>query len=238
MKLTGPLIECIGLKKNYWLGRTLVKALRGIDLRVKEGEFLVLAGPSGSGKSTLLNIIGLIDSPSSGSITFTSQEMANSKESKLAKQRKKNIGFIFQDFNLVPVLNVYENVEFPLLLLHIPAKKRKALIEKYLRKVGLWDRRRHKPSQLSGGEQQRAAIARALVKQPRLVIADEPSANLDSANTRQVLQTMRQLNQEEGITFIIASHDPIVMGAGKRVLRIQDGKLINEQENSGGTYDS
>lgn len=238
MKLTGPLIECIGLKKNYWLGRTRVKALRGIDLRIKEGEFLVLAGPSGSGKSTLLNIIGLIDSPSSGSITFTSQEMSKIKESKRAKQRKKNIGFIFQNFHLVPVLNVYENVEFPLLLLHISVKKRKILIEKYLRKVGLWERRRHKPSQLSGGEQQRAAIARALVKQPRLVIADEPSANLDSDNTLQVLQTMRQLNREEGVTFIIASHDPIVMGAGKRVLRIRDGKLINEQENSGGTYDS
>jgi putative ABC transport system ATP-binding protein len=238
MNLTGPLIECTGLKKNYWLGKTRVKALRGIDLRVNEGEFLVLAGPSGSGKSTLLNIIGLIDSASSGSMIFASQEMSNTKESKRSKQRKKNIGFIFQNFNLVPVLNVYENVEFPLLLLHIPVKKRKILIEKYLRRVGLWERRRHKPSQLSGGEQQRAAIARALVKQPRLLIADEPSANLDSNNTHQVLQTMRQLNREEGITFIIASHDPIVMGAGKRVLRIRDGKLFNQQENNGGTYDS
>lgn len=222
-----PLIECMELKKNYRLGKTEVNALRGIDLQIHEGEFLVLAGPSGSGKSTLLNLVGLIDTPDSGTLHFNNRDMSNGKvnENHLSKLRKKEIGFVFQDFNLVPVLSTYENVEYPLLLLNFPAKKRKSLIEKYLRKVGLWERRQHKPSQLSGGEQQRAAIARALVKQPRLVVADEPSANLDSFNTRQVIETMRQMNEEEGITFIIASHDPIVIEKGKRVIRIIDGKL-------------
>jgi putative ABC transport system ATP-binding protein len=228
-----PLLECVELKKNYTLGKTEVKALRGIDLQIREGDFLVLAGPSGSGKSTLLNLLGLIDSLDSGSLHFDSQDLTNIKENKRAKLRKKEIGFVFQDFNLVPVLNAFENVEFPLLLLNFPAKKRKQLIETYLRKVGLWERRKHKPSQLSGGEQQRLAIARALVKQPRLVIADEPSANLDSINTRQVIETMRHLNEEEGITFIIASHDPIVIKKGKRVIRIQDGKQTTNLKNNG-----
>jgi putative ABC transport system ATP-binding protein len=225
-----PLILCKELKKNYRLGKTEVNALRGIDLLVHEGEFLVLAGPSGSGKSTLLNLLGLIDTADSGALHFDNRDMSNGKikENHLAKLRKKEIGFVFQDFNLVPVLSTYENVEYPLLLLNFPDKKRKSSIEKYLRKVGLWERRKHKPSQLSGGEQQRAAIARALVKQPRLVVADEPSANLDSVNTRQVIETMRQLNEEEGITFIIASHDPIVMEKGKRVIRMEDGKLRSE----------
>jgi putative ABC transport system ATP-binding protein len=225
-----PLIECMELKKNYRLGKTEVNALRGIDLQIHEGEFLVLAGPSGSGKSTLLNLVGLIDTPDSGTLHFNNREMSKgkAKENHLSKLRKKEIGFVFQDFNLVPVLSTYENVEYPLLLLNFPAKKRKSLIEKYLRKVGLWERRQHKPSQLSGGEQQRAAIARALVKQPRLVVADEPSANLDSFNTRQVIETMRQMNEEEGITFIIASHDPIVIEKAKRVIRIIDGKLRSE----------
>lgn len=221
------LIECVGLRKNYLLGKTRVMALRGIDLQVEQTGFLVMAGPSGSGKSTLLNIFGLIDSPSQGSLMFANRNLSKTGESKLAKLRKKEIGFIFQNFHLVPVLNAYENVEFPLLLLNIRTKKRKTLIEKYLRKVGLWERRCHKPSQLSGGEQQRVAIARALAKQPRLVMADEPTANLDSVTTRQVIKIMRQLNEEEGITFIIASHDPILINNGKRVIHIRDGKLTN-----------
>jgi putative ABC transport system ATP-binding protein len=234
---TKPIIQCVGLKKNYLVGKILVKALQGIDLQVKSGEFLVLAGPSGSGKSTLLNLLGLIDSPNTGNLTFEDQDLSKTKENQLAKLRKKKIGFIFQNFNLVPVLNAYENVEFPLLLLNTRKKKKGKLIETYLGKVGLWERRGHKPSQLSGGEQQRVAIARALVKQPRLVIADEPTANLDSTTTHQVIKIMRELNRQEGITFIIASHDPIVIKKGRRVIHICDGKLTNQCEKNGGLHD-
>ena len=229
MKLTGPLIECTGLKKTYWLGKTRVKALRGIDLRVKQGEFLVLAGPSGSGKSTLLNIIGLIDSPSSGSMTFAAQEMANTKENKLAKQRKKNIGFIFQNFNLVPVLNVYENVEFPLLLLNTPANDRREAVLEALNWVGLSDKATSKPAQLSGGESQRVAIARAMVKKPRIVIADEPTANLDAKNSHHILQTMEMLNRELETTFIFATHDEKVIKYLRRIITLEDGGVKKDE---------
>jgi putative ABC transport system ATP-binding protein len=139
--------------------------------------------------------------------------------------RKNKIGFIFQNFNLAPVWSAYENVEFPLILLKFPAARRKEMVEKYMTRVGIWDRRRHKPSQMSGGEQQRVAIARALVKQPRLVIADEPTANLDSHNTSEIIRLMNQLNREEGLTFLVASHDPLVIQSAARVVRMRDGKL-------------
>lgn len=219
------LIKGKELKKNYIMGKREVKALRGVNLDVQQGEFLVIAGPSGSGKTTLLNLFGLIDMPDSGNLIFEEQDLSKAKEKNLTKIRKQKIGFIFQNFNLVPVLSAYENIEFPLLILNYPAKQRKKLVKKYLDKVGLWDRKKHKPSQLSGGEQQRVAIARALVKQPHIVIADEPTANLDSDTTHQIIETMKKLNEEENITFIIASHDPIVINSGEKVVKIRDGKL-------------
>ncbi|MDQ1352394.1 MAG: putative transport system ATP-binding protein [Acidobacteriota bacterium] len=212
------------LKKTYLMGKTEVQALRGIDVEVHRGEFVVFAGPSGSGKTTLLNLCGLIDTIDSGSLLFEGEDMSSTPERKLVEIRKNKIGFIFQNFNLAPVWSAYENVEFPLMLLKYPAAKRKELVKKYLERVGIWERRHHKPSQLSGGEQQRVAIARALVKQPRLVIADEPTANLDSHNTAEIIRLMNQLNSEEGLTFLIASHDPLVIQAAQRVMYMRDGK--------------
>jgi len=218
----------VGITKIYPLGKTEVPALRGVDVAVQQGEFTVFAGPSGSGKTTLLNICGLIDGVSAGQLFFDGGAVAGLPDRQLVNIRRRSIGFVFQNFNLVPVQTAYENVEFPLLLLNTRSGQRREMVEKYLKRVGLWDRRRHKPAQLSGGEQQRVAIARALVKQPKLVIADEPSANLDSQNTRAIIELMDSLNREEGITFIVASHDPIVIGAAHRVVRMRDG-LIDGQ---------
>jgi len=221
------------LTKSFHLGKTVVQALRGIDLEIATGEFAVLAGPSGSGKTTLLNLIGLIDTLDEGRLEFGGRDVSAFSERQLNEIRKNQIGFVFQNFNLVPVLSAYENVEYPLLLLSLPARERRGRVEKYLTRVGLWERRRHKPSQLSGGEQQRVAIARALVKKPDLVIADEPTANLDSRTTDEVIGLMRQMNDEERITFIVASHDPIVIRAGKRIIRMRDGLIDGHEKLNG-----
>ena len=213
------------IKKTYLMGKTTVNALQGIDVNIEPGEFVVFAGPSGSGKTTLLNLCGLIDTIDSGELLFEGINMTQASERKLGDIRKNKIGFVFQNFNLTPVWSAYENVEFPLMLLNFPSSKRKELVKKYLTRVGIWDRRNHKPSQLSGGEQQRVAIARALVKQPQLVIADEPTANLDSHNTAEIIHLMNELNKEEGITFLIASHDPLVIQSAPRVIHIRDGRL-------------
>ncbi len=213
------------LKKTYLMGKTEVHALQGVNVNVETGEFIVFAGPSGSGKTTLLNLCGLIDTIDSGSLWFEGEDMSKASEKKLVHLRKNKIGFVFQNFNLTPVWTAYENVEFPLLLINTPANKRKEMVKKYLERVGIWDRRHHKPSQLSGGEQQRVAIARSLVKQPQLVIADEPTANLDSHNTGEIIKLMTELNHEEGITFLIASHDPIVIQAAAKVLHMRDGRM-------------
>ena len=219
------LIRIEKAKKSFYLGKTEVQALRGIDLEIAEKEFTILAGPSGSGKTTLLNLIGLIDTLDSGIIQFSGNDVFALAERNLNEIRKHHIGYVFQNFNLVPVFSAYENVEYPLLLLKTGAKERRAQVEKYLTRVGLWERRGHKPAQLSGGEQQRVAIARALVKQPALVIADEPTANLDSQTTHQVIELMRQMNEEEHVTFLIASHDPIVIESGRKVIHMRDGLI-------------
>ncbi len=219
------MIEAKDLKKTYKMGKTRVKALRGVNFSMKEGEFTVIAGPSGSGKTTLLNIIGLIDSPDDGEVIFNGENISSLSEKKKSWIRREKIGFIFQNFNLIPVLSAYENVDFALIIAEFSARKRKALVEKYLKRVGLWDRKKHKPGELSGGEKQRVAIARALVKGPSLVVADEPTANLDSETTDEVVSLMRDINHEEGTTFLIASHDPIVIAEGEKILKIRDGKV-------------
>ncbi len=219
------LLTCHGLAKTYPLGKRKVEAVRGVDLRIDDREFVVIAGPSGSGKTTLLNLLGLIDRPDAGQLVLEGEDLARTPENHLTRIRRRRIGFVFQNFNLVPVLSAYENVEYPLLLLGHSARKRRVSVERYLTRVGLWDRRHHRPAQLSGGEQQRLAIARALVKQPRLVIADEPTANLDSENTHQITRTMQELNAEEATTFIVASHDPLVIDSFRRVVRMRDGRL-------------
>jgi ABC-type antimicrobial peptide transport system, ATPase component len=229
------IVKAEKVKKSFRLGKTEVRALRGVDLEIAENEFTVIAGPSGSGKTTLLNLVGLIDGLSSGNLFFDGNMVGRLPERKLVDIRRRSIGFVFQNFNLVATQSAYENVEFPLLLMRVGAKKCREMVERYLKRVGLWERRRHKPAQLSGGEQQRVAIARALIKQPKLIIADEPSANLDSQNTREVMELMETLNREQGITFIVASHDPIVIKAARRVVQMRDGLIDdNVAENNNG----
>jgi putative ABC transport system ATP-binding protein len=219
------ILELRNVNKSYKMGSTGLQVLQNVNFRVENNDLLVIAGPSGSGKTTLLNLCGLIDRMDSGQLIFGEDDVSDVSDKLLTKIRKKKIGFVFQSFNLIPVLSAYENVEFPLLLLNFSTDERKKLVKKYLEKVGLWERRKHKPSQLSGGEQQRVAMARALVKQPALIIADEPTANLDSHNTYQIIELIKKLNQEEQMTFVIASHDPIVIENCLRVVKIRDGIL-------------
>lgn len=219
------ILELRNVNKSYKMGSARLQVLQNVNFRVENNDLLVIAGPSGSGKTTLLNLCGLIDRMDSGQLIFGEDDVSDVSDKLLTKIRKKKIGFVFQSFNLIPVLSAYENVEFPLLLLNFSADERKKLVKKYLEKVGLWERRKHKPSQLSGGEQQRVAMARALVKQPALIIADEPTANLDSHNTYQIIELIKKLNQEEQMTFVIASHDPIVIENCLRVEKIRDGIL-------------
>ncbi len=215
--------ELKGVSKRYPLGETWVQALSDIDLTVEPGEFLVLAGPSGSGKTTLLNLLGCLDQPDGGTVALDGQDVAGLTSAQLSRVRAARIGFIFQSFNLIPVLSALENVELALRLSGQPSdlgRCRAALAE-----VGLGDLVDRRPTQLSGGQQQRVAIARALVKQPALVIADEPTANLDSVTGEGVLDLMRQLNEQQGATFVFSTHDPMVIGRARRIVRLRDGRI-------------
>jgi putative ABC transport system ATP-binding protein len=222
---TAPLVRLRGVKKTYRLGRTEVPALKGIDLDLQRGEFTAVMGPSGSGKTTLLNIIGCLDRMDAGSYQLAGAELGGQDFNDLAEIRNRQIGFIFQSFNLIPVLDVAENIEFPCL---IRDEKRRPLRERALRlarEVGLDQFLHHKPDELSGGQRQRVAIARALITEPRLVLADEPTANLDSATSAQIIDLMLALNREKGVTFLFSTHDPRVVEHARRVVRIADGVL-------------
>lgn len=223
-----PLIALQDIVKQYQLGKTIVPALQGVDLEVMRGEFTVVMGPSGSGKSTLLNIIGCLDSPTSGTYQFAGTEVGNQDFDKLADLRNRKIGIIFQSFNLIPVLNVIENVEFPCLMRKDPEPltSLRARVIKLCEDVGLGPYMKHRPDELSGGQRQRVAIARALITNPELVLADEPTANLDSKTSDQIIALMQQLNQRMGVTFIFSTHDPRVMQHAKRVVHIADGKIV------------
>lgn len=210
------LIKTENLDKIYPLGLTNLKALDGINLSVMKGEFLGLVGPSGSGKTTLLNIIGSLDALSNGTAEVLGRKIESLSHKEAASLRNIHMGFIFQTFNLLPVYTVYENVEFPLLLQRVEPTRRKQLVEEALAWVGLADRADSKPAQLSGGQSQRVAIARAIVKKPEIVLADEPTANLDAANSHHIMKTMAQLNEELKTTFIFATHDEKVIGYLKR----------------------
>ncbi len=222
-------IEVKGVKKDYPLGKTTVHALKGIDLTVEEGSFLSIVGPSGSGKTTLLNIIGCIDSPTNGSVKVHGEEITDLNDKEITDIRLHKIGFIFQTFNLIPVLNVRENVEFPLLIMK---KHNKAEIndrvEQLIEEVGLIEQIEQKPAELSGGQRQRVAIARALVTNPDIVLADEPTANLDSVTSGSILELMKELNEIEKTTFIFSTHDPEVLNYAKNIVKIKDG-LLREQ---------
>jgi putative ABC transport system ATP-binding protein len=212
--------------KTYKLGAHVVPALRGVDLVVEQGELLALTGPSGSGKSTILNMCGLIDTPDSGDIVLGGQSVAQADENQRTLLRRDAMGFVFQSFNLVPVMTVAENVDYPLFLAGVPAAERRKRVAQQLDAVGLLEHANHLPDALSGGQRQRVAIARALVKRPRLVIADEPTASLDSATAEQVLNLMRELGHAEGAAFVIATHDSRLTQRCDRVVDLLDGRLV------------
>lgn len=223
------LITTENLDKIYSLGLTNLRALDRINLSVMRGEFLGLVGPSGSGKTTLLNIIGSLDAPTNGSAEVLGRKIESLSHKEAASLRNGHIGFIFQTFNLLPVYTVYENVEFPLLLQGLESSRRKQLVEEALEWVGLADRADSKPAQLSGGQSQRVAIARAIVKKPEIVLADEPTANLDAANSHHIMKTMVQLNEELKTTFVFATHDEKVIGYLRRKITLVDGRISKDE---------
>ncbi len=225
----GSIINISDLVKRFPVGGGEFTALNGINLSFEKGEFSGIVGPSGSGKTTLLNILGSLDTPTEGNTEVLGTTSAEMTPKLAASLRKKHIGFIFQTYNLMPVYTVYENVEFPLLLLKIPASDRKKAVLDALEWVGLSDMVRSKPPQLSGGESQRVAIARAMVKTPALVLADEPTANLDAANSHHILRTMEKLNKELKTTFIFATHDDKVVRYLTRIIRLEDGKVVSDE---------
>ena len=220
-----PVIELRGVHKTYRLGAHIVPALQGVDLTVQRGELLALTGPSGSGKSTILNLCGLIDTPDSGQIVLGGSPVAGLEETARTLLRRDAMGFVFQSFNLVPVMTVEENVDYPLFIAGVPAAERKERVAAQLKAVGLQDHAHHRPDALSGGQRQRVAIARALVKRPRLVIADEPTASLDSHTADQVLDLMRERGHAEGAAFVIATHDSRLTSRCDRIVALLDGRL-------------
>jgi putative ABC transport system ATP-binding protein len=219
-------VELSDVKKEYPLGNVVVKAVRGVDMTIKEGDFVAIAGPSGSGKSTLLNLIGCVDVATSGTVLVAGQDTGKLKESQLAKLRLFEIGFIFQSFNLIAVLSAFQNVEFPLRLQRKLSKpERRQRVEQMLKKVGLGEHMHHRPGELSGGQRQRVAIARALVTGPKLVLADEPTANLDTVTGDAIIALMKELNRDDGTTFLFSTHDDKVMQQADRVFQLVDGKV-------------
>ncbi len=220
------IIKLENVKKNYQLGKTIVPALNGVNLCIKKGEFTCIVGPSGSGKTTLLNIIGCLDTPTDGNaVLFEKYEVSRLNDKEATKLRRERIGFIFQTFNLIPVLNVYENIEFPLVIQGIKSSERKKRVEALVEELKLLEFVKHKPEELSGGQRQRIAIARALVANPELVLADEPTANLDSENGANIMRIMRQLNEKHNVTFLFSTHDSRVIDKAKRIIKIEDGRI-------------
>ena len=224
------LLELNKVKKIYQQGKIEVPALRGVDLEVEEGEFTTIFGPSGSGKTTLLNMIGCLDTPTEGEISLSGKKVSDLSKKALAMIRRYNIGFVFQAYNLIPVLTAYENVEFAIRLTdHSSESQMKEKVLKMLAEVGLKGLESRRPNELSGGEKQRVAIARALVKEPKIVLADEPTANLDSETAADVVDIMRKMNKELGTTFIFSTHDPAVMKHANRFINLKDGMISADE---------
>jgi putative ABC transport system ATP-binding protein len=222
------------VSKDYMLGKTVVPALRDVSLLVGKGEFLSIAGPSGSGKTTLLNLVGCVDTPTAGRVVVAGQDTARLSERALTELRLRTIGFIFQSFNLVSVLTVFQNVEFPLLLQGGQTRKERVdRVLALLDAVGIAEHARHRPSELSGGQRQRVAIARALVTRPAIVLADEPTANLDSETGGNIIDLMKEMNRRDGTTFIFSTHDPKVMAHASALVRIEDGRIASREEQDG-----
>lgn len=221
------MITTTNLQKLFTTEEVETTALNGIDMTIKDGEFVAIMGPSGCGKSTLLNILGLLDNPSTGSYNFYGTEVGDMSERQRAQLRKGNIGFVFQSFNLIDELTVFENVELPLLYLKTPTAERKEKVERALERMNMMHRRNHFPQQLSGGQQQRVAIARAVVAKPKLILADEPTGNLDSANGEDVMKLLQELN-DEGTTIAMVTHSPYDAGFAHRTINLFDGKIVTE----------
>ncbi|MEI7529020.1 MAG: ABC transporter ATP-binding protein [Elusimicrobiota bacterium] len=222
------IIEISALRKDYSLGSTVVPALRGVDLTVAEGDFMSIIGPSGSGKTTLLNVIGCIDYATAGSVKVGGREITALSDRQITDIRLNKIGFIFQTFNLIPVLDVIENIEFPLLLMKRSSAEARRRADQLIEEVGLKEHAAHRPAELSGGQRQRVAIARALVTNPDIVLADEPTANLDSVTGASILELMRRMNELEHTTFIFSTHDANVLKYARRIVKIKDGLLEKE----------
>lgn len=224
-------IRTENVTRNFKIGEVETKALRGVDLTIENGEFTALVGPSGSGKTTLLQLIGCLDIPSSGKVFINGKDVSNLNRDQRADMRRGTIGFIFQFFALIPTLTAYENVEMPLLMSNgrSPSQIRER-VNYLLEAVGMTDRGHHRPDQLSGGQQQRVAIARALATEPSLILADEPTANLDTPNGHQIMEIMTRLNQETGVTFVFATHDPRVIQYARRVVTLRDGLIVENTE--------
>ena len=231
--MANPLIKISNIKRDFVLGNEIVYVLKGIDLEINKGEYVALMGPSGSGKSTLMNLLGCLDTPTSGSYILNGKDVSKLNRNQRADIRRGTIGFIFQFFALIPTLTAYENIEMPLLLNGKTPEERKKRVDELLKAVDLMDRTHHRPDQLSGGEQQRVAIARALASNPTLILADEPTANLDTTNGEQVMEIMTRLNKDTGVTFVFASHDPRVIKYGRRIVTLRDGLIVEDKRLEG-----
>ncbi len=231
------IIELTNVRKTYPLGKTEVEAVRGVSFAIEKGDFISIAGPSGSGKSTILNLIGCIDTPTAGTVDIEGKPTAGLSDKELTTLRHESIGFIFQSFNLIPVLNVYENVEFPLLMGAggPPKKERREWVDSLIAEVGLEQWRHHKSNELSGGQRQRVAIARALVTKPKIVLADEPTANLDSKTGEQIIELMKKINRELSTTFIFSTHDAKIVSVADHVIRLLDGQVVENYRTADAT---
>jgi len=223
------IVNLQGVTKDYGQGQALTHALRGVNLSIEAGEFTAMAGPSGSGKSTLLNIIGGLDRPTSGRVEVDGREISDLSNTELGLLRRDRLGFIFQSYNLIPVLTALENAEYVLMLQGVPTAERRARVREVLAEVGLEGLENRYPRQLSGGQQQRVAIARAIVSEPALVLADEPTANVDSKTGKALLDLMHRLNEEKGVTFFFSTHEEAVMKRARRLLQLEDGVILNDE---------
>ena len=220
-------VKTVDLEKEYRLGEVVVHALRGVSMELKKGEFVVVAGPSGSGKTTLLNLIGALDKPTRGKVYIDGKDLTAMNERELTRLRRNKIGFVFQFYNLIPVLTAFENIELPMIVAGVPKKKMQARTQELLEIIGLVERANHRPDELSGGEQQRVAIARALANQPSIVLADEPTGDLDTATGSEVMEVLREMSKREKVTAIVVTHDPVLAEMADRILEMRDGKILS-----------
>ena len=226
---TPAAIRAVDLTRTFEVGETIVEALRSINLEVERGQFVALVGPSGSGKSTLLNLVGGLDRPTGGQLWVDGVELSASKEKALTEHRRRRVGFVFQSFNLLPRLTAIENVALPLMFVGASERERVERAEQLLAQVGLSDRLEHRPTQLSGGEQQRVAIARALVNRPAIVLADEPTGNIDTTTGAEIMDLLRRLNREQGVTLLLVTHDPDAASFADRVIQLRDGRIAGQE---------